>query len=87
MANTPKELRKFVFQFASPVFRKYRGSVCHALKTMYTHPVLHALDALDRSSEQYQEQRVKIINKYTHTIDPVIDVVGLLLRPSLLVSR
>ena len=54
---------------------------------MYTHPVLHALDALDRSSEQYQEQRVKIINKYTHTIDPVIDVVGLLLRPSLLVSR
>lgn len=41
----------------------------------YKHPVLQALGTLDRSADNYQERRVKIINKYTHTIDPVIDVV------------
>ena len=42
---------------------------------MYQHPVLAAVQGLDRSSEHYTENRVKLINKYTHTIDPVIDVV------------
>ena len=41
---------------------------------MYTHPVIPALAALDKSADNYQENRVKLINKYTHTIDPVIDV-------------
>jgi hypothetical protein len=41
------------------------------------HPVLGALMTLDRSTENYHERRVKIINKYTHTMDPVIEVVRL----------
>lgn len=41
----------------------------------YVHPVVGALSTLDRSHENYGERRVKLINKYTHTIDPVIEVV------------
>ena len=40
----------------------------------YVHPVVAALEELDRGAEDYQEQRVRLINKHTHTIDPVIDV-------------
>ncbi len=41
----------------------------------FAHPVIAALGTVDRSAENFQERRVKIINKYTHTTDPEIEVV------------
>jgi hypothetical protein len=45
------------------------------MQPRYVHPVVSALGTLDRSADNYAERRVKIINKYTHTIDPVMEVV------------
>lgn len=38
-------------------------SICFLCMSAYKHPVLQALGTLDRSADNYQERRVKIINK------------------------
>lgn len=41
---------------------------------MYSHPAVKEMERLDRDQDNYTVQRVKVINKMTHTFDPFVEV-------------